>query len=270
MQKYTNNVQDTTGKAVVGAAITVNLPSGGLATIYSDNGVTQTTNPIYSSLTGSFAFYAADGRYNIVITYGNNTVTLNDVIIEDSQDTLTFVDTGNLATFQSTTNSYNQIGIQNKSNGAVASSSYIANNDQGTASTNFVEMGINSSGFTGSGSFSQAGYGYIASASTDLAVGTYGNSPIHFVINNSATDAALIDTSGNLKINPSLATPAGGSAVGLRLGSVGLGVFFGSGVPTISAPQGSLYMRTDGSSTSTRVYVNTNGTTGWTNLVTAA
>jgi hypothetical protein len=46
-------------------------------------------------------------------------------------------------------------------------------------------------------------------------------------------------------------------------------VFTGSGAPTLSAAKGSLYLRTDGSSTSTRVYVNTNGTTGWTNLVSA-
>ena len=49
-----------------------------------------------------------------------------------------------------------------------------------------------------------------------------------------------------------------------------LGVFFGSGAPTLSAAQGSLYLRTDGSSTSTRMYVNTNGTTTWTAVTTAA
>lgn len=49
-----------------------------------------------------------------------------------------------------------------------------------------------------------------------------------------------------------------------------LGVYFGSGAPTISAAQGSLYLRTDGSSTSTRLYVNTNGSTTWTNVTTAA
>ena len=42
-------------------------------------------------------------------------------------------------------------------------------------------------------------------------------------------------------------------------------VFAGSGAPTFSAKKGSLY----GSSTSTRAYINTNGSTGWTNLVTA-
>jgi hypothetical protein len=48
------------------------------------------------------------------------------------------------------------------------------------------------------------------------------------------------------------------------------GIYWGSGAPTISAAQGSLYIRSDGSSTSTRLYVNTNGTTGWTNFTSAA
>lgn len=48
-----------------------------------------------------------------------------------------------------------------------------------------------------------------------------------------------------------------------------LGVFFGAGVPSLSAAQGSLYINTTGSSTSTRLYVNTNGSTGWTSVTTA-
>jgi len=45
----------------------------------------------------------------------------------------------------------------------------------------------------------------------------------------------------------------------------------GSGSPntSITAPQGSLYLRTDGSSTSTRAYINTDGSTAWTNITTA-
>jgi hypothetical protein len=66
------------------------------------------------------------------------------------------------------------------------------------------------------------------------------------------------------------ATPAGGvQALGLGT-TAGLGVYFGSGAPTITAAQGSLYVRTDGSSTSTRLYVNTTGSTTWTNVTTAA
>jgi hypothetical protein len=68
------------------------------------------------------------------------------------------------------------------------------------------------------------------------------------------------------------ATPAGGStAARLLLGTTsGFGIYFGSGAPTVSAGQGSIYLRSDGLSTSTRLYVNTNGSTTWTNVTTAA
>lgn len=46
-------------------------------------------------------------------------------------------------------------------------------------------------------------------------------------------------------------------------------IYAGTGAPTFSANTGSLYIRLDGSSTSTRLYVNT-GTTTWTNVTTAA
>jgi len=82
-------------------------------------------------------------------------------------------------------------------------------------------------------------------------------------------DAATLTTS-LVNLGMAGATTAGGSmSSGITIGTALLGIYFGSGVPTLSAPQGSLYLRTDGSSTSTRMYVNTNGTTGWTNLVTA-
>ena len=50
----------------------------------------------------------------------------------------------------------------------------------------------------------------------------------------------------------------------------GVSISAGSGAPTFTAAKGSLYLRTDGSSTSTRAYINTDGATTWTNLVTAA
>lgn len=90
------------------------------------------------------------------------------------------------------------------------------------------------------------------------------------------TEWVSLGPTGELRVSdlhmlPGTAVPAGGTAGrGLRMSSTSnLGVFFGSGLPTLSAAQGSLYMRTDGSSTSTRLYVNTNGTTGWTNVTTA-
>jgi hypothetical protein len=65
-------------------------------------------------------------------------------------------------------------------------------------------------------------------------------------------------------------TAGGTQSLGLEFSSTAdFGIFFGSGVPTISAAKGSLYLRSDGSTTNDRMYVNTNGTTGWTAVITA-
>lgn len=48
------------------------------------------------------------------------------------------------------------------------------------------------------------------------------------------------------------------------------GIYSGAGAPAISAAQGSLYLRTDGSGTGDRAYINTDGGTTWTALTTAA
>ena len=50
----------------------------------------------------------------------------------------------------------------------------------------------------------------------------------------------------------------------------GIAFLVGSGAPSMTAPQGSIYVRTDGSSTSTRMYINTDGGTTWTSVTTAA
>jgi len=47
-------------------------------------------------------------------------------------------------------------------------------------------------------------------------------------------------------------------------------VFSGTGAPSMRAPKGSIYLRDDGSTTNDRVYINTNGATGWTAMITAS
>lgn len=81
---------------------------------------------------------------------------------------------------------------------------------------------------------------------------------------------ATISATGNITADSATAPAAGGMAAFLASSTAGLGIYVGSGAPSISAAQGSIYLRTDGSSTSTRLYVNTNGSTGWTNVTTAA
>lgn len=53
--------------------------------------------------------------------------------------------------------------------------------------------------------------------------------------------------------------------------AAGIDFIVGSGAPTgITAPKGSLYINTAGSTTNDRMYVNTNGATTWTAFTTAA
>ena len=59
------------------------------------------------------------------------------------------------------------------------------------------------------------------------------------------------------------ALPAGGNTnVGIKVGTSGIGMFFGTGAPTLTAPQGSLYIRSDGSAANNRFYIRT--ASGWT------
>ena len=114
--------------------------------------------------------------------------------------TLSFSDTGIVQSMQTSVNSYFQNVIQNTSAGTAASAEFIAYNDQGTASTNYATVGINSSGYSGTGSINAPGYGYFLSASTDLVLGTIGANAIHFTTNSSATDALAISSAGAVSL----------------------------------------------------------------------
>lgn len=78
----------------------------------------------------------------------------------------------------------------------------------------------------------------------------------------------LASTAGGARVT----TAALAATTGLHVaqGAATAAIQVGSGAPSHAAPQGSLYLRTDGSSTSTRLYVNTDGSTTWTNFTSAA
>lgn len=81
-----------------------------------------------------------------------------------------------------------------------------------------------------------------------------------------------VDSIASIVAHSATAIPAGGTqGAGFRFSSTTLfGVFFGSGAPTLSAAKGSLYLRSDGSGTTDRAYINTDGGTTWTAITTVA
>lgn len=113
-----------------------------------------------------------------------------------SVGTLQFADTNVLSLLESTVNSYNQVVLQNANIGAAASCDFIVANNLGTASTFYGDFGINSSGFTGAGSFNLPSASYLYAASGDLVLGTITANAIHFVVNNGATDSATVSAAG--------------------------------------------------------------------------
>lgn len=87
-----------------------------------------------------------------------------------------------------------------------------------------------------------------------------------------AATGTSVSVTGALASRSGTATPAAASAVsGLAMGSAAVGVYWGTGSPNtaLSAAKGSLYLRTDGAGVADRAYINTDGSSAWTNLVTA-
>ena len=78
-----------------------------------------------------------------------------------------------------------------------------------------------------------------------------------------------VNDSGAIHVKTDSTSTAGGE-VAISMGSAAMGVYWGSGAPSVSAPKGSLYLRTDGSSSTTRAYINLAGSGTWTALTTAA
>jgi len=107
---------------------------------------------------------------------------------------------------------------------------------------------------------------------TGAGVAVFNDTPTLVTPNIGAATGTSLTTTGVHVARNGTATPAAASAVAaLSFGASNLGLYWGSGDPNgaLTAAQASLYLRTDGSSSSTRIYVNTNGTTGWTNVTTA-
>lgn len=93
--------------------------------------------------------------------------------------------------------------IQNTSSNSAASADFVAENDQGTDSNHYVDLGINSSNYSGSGQLNIPGGGYLYAQGGDLTIGTGAANAVHFVANAASADALTI-TSGNVATCPNL------------------------------------------------------------------
>ncbi len=104
-----------------------------------------------------------------------------------------------------------------------------------------------------------------ASTGTVTTTATFGATTSVTTLN-----AASVAATGTVTARSASALVAGGAAAFIGTNTAaGMGVYFGSGAPTVAAAKGSLYLRSDGSSASTRMYVSDGGTT-WIAVTTAS
>ena len=180
---------------------------------YATGGTLTRTTILASSNTGSAVTFS--GTVNVFVTYpAEKSINYDGAGVATIGTTLSYADTGIVGSFASTVAGYNQVILQNKSTSTNASSNLNVSNDAGTASTNYAELGINSSTFSnGAGCFNIPNAAYVASAGEDLSIGTYGSYKIHFATNSNTTDSMTIYTSGGISLgtygDPGLGNVAG-------------------------------------------------------------
>jgi hypothetical protein len=186
--------------------------SGTTAVSINTSQVVSLTNPLLPA-SGGTGVTTSTGTGSVVLSTSPTLVTPvlgNATASSVAVGTLTYTPANALFTAQSSATSYNQVIIQNSNTGTTASTDFIVNNSNSTDNTYYGDFGMNGSGFTGTGAFSQPNTVYLTSTSTDLAVGTTTANGIHFVVNNGAADAATINSSGVFSLGTPLAVASGG------------------------------------------------------------
>jgi hypothetical protein len=101
----------------------------------------------------------------------------------------------NLIRATSNTDGYSHISIQNTNSGSNASSNIVAIADNGSNISRYINVGINSSTFTGS--VGGANDAYLYSTSNNLHIGNASNYPVQFFAGGANTD-----TNRKLQLNP--------------------------------------------------------------------
>jgi len=220
-----------TGGAISGVALTLdsldNTPIG--ATTPSTGAFTTVTASV--AISGS----RASGAYS----YG----------------TLGYSDTGLFTSYASSVSGYAQEILRNTSAAATASVDYVVSNNLGTATTYYGDFGMNSSGFTGTGSLNLANAVYVSSTSGDLVLGTTTSNPIHFVVNSGSTDAMIVWASGGVGIgtatDPGANNLAVGGTVSYSNDAPGINTITSAGTTTTLTATSTFYQRVTGSANQT-------------------
>jgi hypothetical protein len=126
------------------------------------------------SFTGSLRI---DGRIDRLLVGTGSYLTG----VDDDPEVLHVANSGsyNIAYFQSNNPYYSQLNVKNINNGYLSSTDIVATANNGNEGVHYIDMGINSSTYTG-GFVGRANDAYVINVGKDLYLGTVGGSPSHF------------------------------------------------------------------------------------------
>jgi hypothetical protein len=115
----------------------------------------------------------------------------------------------NAAVVKGSINNYLQLNIQNNSNGATASSDVVATANNGNESVNFVDMGINSGGYSSTGILGGANNAYLYSTGNDFVIGnSTANKNLGFFTGGNATTNERMRITGTGRVGIGVTDPA--------------------------------------------------------------
>jgi hypothetical protein len=143
--------------------------TGNAGTSYPTNflGTTDLKSLRFQTNSVQGMFLDSLGNVGIGAAPGFTTGTFEEKLLIDAGTTGSY----NAIVARGTLNNYFQLNIQNKSNGNTASSDVVATADNGTEAVNYVDLGINGSGYT-QNVFGAADDAYLYTTGNNLLIGT--------------------------------------------------------------------------------------------------
>lgn len=183
-------------------------PSGTGWSLTGNSGISPITNFIGTTDSKSLRFRTNNTQRLIIDSIGN--VAIGTSTFDATNPEKLLVDAGttssiNVISGKGSINNYLQLNIQNKNTGNFASSDVVATADNGSETVNFIDMGINSSGYTVGGSAILNGINnaYLYATGNDFVLGnaTASKNMLFFTGGIATSNERMrIDGSGNVGI----------------------------------------------------------------------
>ena len=155
---------------------------------------------------------------NILYVSGSGNIGINSTAFDPLAPEALLISgsTYNIISADTNINTYGQVHTQNRNAGTAASSDLVATNDTGNEVGNYVDMGINSSGYT-AGFIGNANDGYLYNTGSQFFIGNAspGRNLYFFAGSTTNTASMMLSASGNVGIgttSPSFKLDVSGNA----------------------------------------------------------